>query len=174
MAAVVIGGAEKELVSVLHDERCIRSMPRHKKKDWGATARTLTEEGLWRRRDAPVAREGSLGKGDAPGPARRGGAAVSRAVYDEPGRQKIELSGGTYRSEQRDGDTDETQGEGSLYSQASHKGNAGLRKGDGMARCAAARAGSGWRQSVACTQAAGRCKKGTRKKFVRTSLSLPR
>jgi hypothetical protein len=33
---VVADGVEKELGWVLHDERCIRSMPRHKKKDGGA------------------------------------------------------------------------------------------------------------------------------------------
>jgi hypothetical protein len=80
-----------------------------------------------------------------------GGEAVSQAIHGGPQWQKIDLGGGAYWSGQRDGDADETQGEGSFYIRASHKRSAGLRKGNGMARCAAARAGSAWRQSVACT-----------------------
>jgi hypothetical protein len=38
VVAVVADGVDKELGSVLHDERCIRSLPKHKKKDGGATA----------------------------------------------------------------------------------------------------------------------------------------
>jgi hypothetical protein len=110
-------------------------------------ARHFGEEG-----EALVAREGSLGQGDALGPARRAGVVVSRAVHGGPRWWKTELSSGAYRSGQWDGDADETQGEGSFYSRASCKGNAGLCKGNGTVWHAASRAGSAWWQSVACTR----------------------
>jgi hypothetical protein len=85
-----------------------------------------------------------------------GGEAVSQAIHGGPQWQKIDLGGGAYWSGQRDGDADETQGEGSFYLRASHKRSVGLRKGNGMARRADARAG----RALCARAVAGHSEKG--------------